>query len=677
MERESENKISSKNDHGGNAAVAELASPAGASVHPILQLQHTVGNQVVQRLLRIGTIHSKTIAHGANDAEKRDPDMEAVEAIGVSREERWGRSGVPIAPLSDSTTLRNASVRVAPFLRCNIQIQRRPPETHVGSVGEGYQLQDVEGAPGNQPGKWHRPGEGGYSRLMQGAAGEMVKGMAGRGELSELMLRHVAADLSGLPDEKAKWKAYGLEAKKEMDSWSYGFAPGSIRDLYKQRYESCQAQIQTIDATGEELKSRTNQFNSFVPQGNAFYVSAARLSSMQSMLGATDNASLAAALVQGLKDAEDVMKRYRDKYEDGDRSRTTEKLDFPEGDETVEQAADAMTAASRNLDAKYMGFRTTVLAGSIGTIKQKYAKDEARLKEINEVKQFVRNVGKTVDLTMTVVRGAPTTATNVAQSARRGKASLNAIRNRRDILAGNRPRFNPTYVTSDKDGNMVVRNMQTGLDRNVVTGEKTPSPPSSIEIPSDISGLLGSIADFVYASEVKQINRQLEWMKAEIGAVKGIIDATETEQKIREYQNALNEFARVAADLQKRVKDRRREYREFGMQLDRFAQVDRETRQAGQGVASGAERYTTIMTMVAGVQEMLALGTKSQNAAPSGLVTWWQSVVKRRFSRPTAGEISTVRNIHQQIGGFRKRVSAAQEIFGSVASRARSTMGEY
>ncbi|MFW6098294.1 MAG: hypothetical protein ACOC9Z_09455, partial [Chloroflexota bacterium] len=447
------------------AALAEVNGdqlqqlPAHGTARPlrqakVLQMQQQQGNGHIQRLL----------------ASARD-------AQGAGGDATRATSRTLLATLGQGPKDARESQRRAPALTTSsppgVQLT---PENHVGAVEEGYQLQDREGGMGETPGEWHERGEGGFSRLMEGAAGEMVEGMAESGSLEGLLLQHVAPDLSGLPAQQQYWLDQAARDKEEIDSWTFGFAPGSIRELYEKRYESSAKQVEVIDKCGTELEQKANQFNSFVPQGNGFYVSAARLSSMQTMLGATDNASLAAALEQGLGDAEDVMKRYQGIYEDGNRRLTTEKLDFPEGDESVTQAANEMTDASRELDAAYMGFQTTVLSGRIGSIKEEYAQDQERLNEINEVKQFVRNVGKTIDFTMSAVRTAPTMATNVTNSVRKAGASVNAARNRRDIIAGNRPRFNPTFVTTDADGNMVVRNMQTGLEQNLVTGEKVASP---------------------------------------------------------------------------------------------------------------------------------------------------------------------------------------------------------
>lgn len=621
----------------------------------MLQLQRQHGNGHIQRLLASA--------------------REGQEAGVISR----AASRTLLATLSYGS--RKASEkRVQPptLTASNPNAVQLTPDNYVGAVEEGYQLQDREGGMGGEAGDWHERGEGGFSRLMQGAAGEMVEGMAESGSLEGLLLQHVAPDLSGLPAQQQYWLDQAARDKEEIDSWTFGFAPGNIRDLYKDRYKASAKQVEVIDKCGSELEQKANQFNSFVPQGNGFYVSAARLSSMQTMLGATDNASLAAALEQGLADADDVMKRYHSVYEDGNRRLTTEKLDFPEGDESVTQAANEMTNASRELDAAYMGFQTTVLSGRIGSIKEEYAQDQERLEEINQVKQFVRNVGKTIDFTMSTVRTAPTMATNVTNSVRKARASVNAARNRRDIIAGNRPRFNPTYVTADADGNMVVRNMQTGLDQNLATGEKVPSPvEEGVSLPTSVSDLMGTITDFVYHDEVKKINLRLEQMKIRVNGVKAVIDATLFEQRIQEYQNALNNFATKAAALEARIEDRRKEYREFGTQLDRFAQVDSETREAGLGVARGAERYATIMTMVAAVQEMVALGTKSQSAAPSDLPAWWATVRKRRFNRPTAGETRTVAKIQGQIVNFQANVNAAKEAFSGVIAKAGELMGRY
>ncbi len=566
---------------------------------------------------------------------------------------------------------------LAPDRRTGPTVQRAI-HGQAGAVQEGYSLRDNEGGPGESEGQWKAPGEAGHSRLMEGAAAEMVEGMAAEGAFDGLMLRHVVPDLSGVPREEKRWATKAAKAKAELDSWTSGFAPGSIRDLWAQQQASANKQVEMIGLTSTELQQKTNQFNSFVPQGNSFYVSAGRLSAMQTMLGATDNPSLASALIDGLTDAEDLMERYQNAYEDGDRRRTSEKLDVPESDQTVESAAHDLTQASRDLDEKYMGFQQVTLASSLGEIKAEYASDEQRMAEIEEVKTFVRNVGKTVDITMSVVRGAPTAAANVSQGAKRARAQFNAHRNRTDILAGRRERFNPTYVTTDASGNMVVRNMQTRMDRDLATGAKSEAPPpSGIELPSSVSDVLGTITDFVYASEVRQINLRLEQMKSRLAAVSAVITTTETQRKITAYQNALNKFAKAAADLQARVEDRRREYREMGTQLDRFAQLDRETRAAGQGVARGAERYTTIMTMSAAVSEALTLGAKSLSAAPHDLTGWWATVRERRISTPTPGETSALSSVLRQLGRFEASVETAREVFGPVTEKSRALLGRY
>ena len=634
----------------------------------VLYLQRLVGNQAVNRLL------PQTNLRQTSSEKQHLPSPSS--QIGTANTTAFSSLNSLAQHHLSSEHQGNKSWQIAS--RSAQLVQRKNNQdmqnVHVGAVEDGVSLRDNEGGTGNTPGKWHNPNEGGFSRLMQGAAGEMTQDMVSSGKLDNLMLRHVVADISGLEQRKKKWAWKATQANNEISSWS----PPSINKFYEKKAASANNQVAVIEKCGAELQQKANQFNSFVPQGNGFYISAARLASMQSMLGAVDNASLVDALVYGLQDAEDVMKRYRDKYEDGNRKLTTEKLDTPESDESVSTAASEMTNASRELDAAYMSFQTTVLAGNIGTVKQEYAKDESRLKEINQVKQTVRNIGKTIDFTMTVVRGAPTMATNVTAKVTKAKAGLNAVRNRRDIIAGKRPRFNPTYLTTDASGNMVVRNMQTNIDRNVITNEKLPAPvDDGISLPSDVSGLLGKIADFAYSSEVKKINMRLEQMKSRIGAIKAVINATETERKILAYQNALNKFATKAAKLQERIEARRKEYREFGTQLDRFAQVDRETRNAAQGTAKGAERYTTIMTMVAGVQETLALGEKSQAAAPPDLRAWWATVKRRRFGLPTDGELSSATNIQGQLRFFRKNVNKAKKVFGPVAAQAQKLMGKY
>jgi hypothetical protein len=402
---------------------------------------------------------------------------------------------------------------------------------------------------------------------------------------------------------------------------------------------------------------------------------------MQDMLGVNDPRAMAGALTDGLRQAQEVGQRAQLAH---DMGRGTETLDVPAVDTTIVGMSNENTQAAREMNTAYIGFQQTLLAQRIEETRREGATDEARLQEINQIKQFARNVGRTVDISMAVVSGAPTAIATASTTVARAEASLNAFRNRRQIMAGQRPTRNPTYVTTNERGEMIVRNMQTGMDRPAGGGEQTASPETSFSLPTSVSDLLGGLADFIYASEVREINGRLEQIKSRIESSRYAQDLAATTERIQRFQNALNNFALKCTELQRRMAQRRQDYLQFGIQLDNFARQDQASRQAGQAPGQGEERFATIMTVVAQVRETLSVGQGITQGfdSPRAFQNWAIGIQDNRTLRPPRTDITTLRvpepewealdQVYGQVSRTNYNINQVNEIFTNVEAQARS-----
>jgi hypothetical protein len=279
---------------------------------------------------------------------------------------------------------------------------------------------------------------------------------------------------------------------------------------------------------------------------------------------------------------------------------------------------------------------------------------------------------------------------------RKTEAQVNAMRNRKQILKGGRPTHNPTYLTTNEKGDMVVANAYTGMQKGA-DGEATAIPESGLKLPTSVENIMGDITEFVYAKEVKEIQMRLQAISDRVSSVKKWNEKAEVQAKILAFQNALAEFARQCNELQERIAARRNAYLDFGVQLDRFARANKELKSQGLGTGKGAERYTTIMTVAGQIREVLSLG---RNAGGGGmptraeLGTWWRAAHERRESSAayshrrdpmanppfwvvpsfplTPGEVTAIKSMYEQSGRFEATIKAVTEMLGPVDAAASS-----
>lgn len=534
------------------------------------------------------------------------------------------------------------------------------------------------------------PGKGGYSSRMMVEAGEMAEQMRAEGSLDAMLLKQVAPDVSGVAaQERVVSQVPALWEEKKS-----GWAGPSTNAIYQARADGAKQWLSDVAADKKTLEIEATSFNAFVPRGNSFFVSAARLSSMQGLLGATDNQSLVTAIVAGLADAKAVAQKYRDAVEGSDSRGGPETLKVPEQDDTVEEQASEVTLSVKELNNAYLGFRLAMTGQEIEKIEEEGAADRKRMAEIEAVKQAFKQIGGAIDTTMSVVSGAPAAVANVTNTMRKTEAQVNAYRNKRAIMKGGKPGHNPTYVTTDEQGNMMIANAQTGMQRPIQGGDSTEIPKSGFQLPTSVENIMGNITEFIYAKEVREIQIRLQGIANRVAAIENWKKGAQITQAIEKFQLALAEFAKRCNDLQQRIAARRNAYLDFGVQLDKFARANKELTREGLGTGKGQERYTTIMTVAGAIRETLALGRNATGALkdPQEFAAWAQAARDRRqsssayshrsgpFASPpfwnvpsydlTPGELKAIESIFGQTTRYEGTIAMVTELFGPVDAAA-------
>lgn len=507
------------------------------------------------------------------------------------------------------------------------KLQRRKGESsnaHVG--GEPGNVTFLDDGAGDVIG----PGEGGFSR-------RALQETSGRSQdvFDSVYAIAVHPSLVIQNDQIETDKKIRSRQKQWALDQISGWGPQSVRNSWAYRAARCQENMDTMDRHKREEDQKTFAYNAWVPTANSFYVSMSRLEALQDMLGVNSPVQMVNAITQELANARGLGMSAQLQSDKGVKGVAS--IPVPPMDNTVAQASAQTTIASRDLNEAYLGFQQHLMSLEIQKTQAEGDKDRARLGDINEVKTFVRNVGKTVDLTMSVVRGAPAAITNVTNRVQQAGATLNAARNRRQILAGQRPTYNPTYVTVNDSGQMVVRNMQTLTE---TTGDRdssgkmiqTPAPDSGLSLPTSVSEILGTITDFAYASEVREINNRLQQIQNRCDSITQSQETIRIKQVTVRFMNALNSFAQKCNDLQRRLAQRREDYLNFGKDLDNFARQDASARKKGLAPGKNQERYATVMLITSQVREALSIGDSAKGSFDS-LRTFYDWVITMKDER--------------------------------------------
>jgi hypothetical protein len=395
---------------------------------------------------------------------------------------------------------------------------------------------------------------------------------------------------------------------------------------------------------------------------------------------------LARALESGLHDAAQVAEANQTAQDQ--RRSSVQQLTPPPSDGTVAQAGAEMTQASQEMNTAYLGYQRTMMETRRRAVDATGATDRARLQQIHDNIETITRVGAVVDTAFGAINDAPAMVANVTETVESTGARLAAMANTRQARGMQRQTHNPTYMTVDEHGNMIVRNLQTGTDRDAVTGETTDSPHSDLSLPTSVSSTLRTIATFAYAGEVQRLNVHLEEIRRVCNSIQRVMDMTATLEAVQHFQDKLNDFALKANTFQTRLAARRQQYFEFGVQLDRFAASDAGSRGAGRAPGAGRERYATIMTVTSQIREVLSNGHGARDAfdSPQALASWAHGIEDDRAAQPPEpnmgaqrlsmpdSEWAPIDRMHGQVATFHSNTAGLDRIFAGVEAAASSLM---
>jgi hypothetical protein len=576
-----------------------------------------------------------------------------------------------------------------------VQRQRRAPTAPTAHVGGAH----VGGEPGNwtfltdPSGATLAPGDHGYSGAMLDALPDAADALAGNYE--SMLLRDVAPSFGGLQQQIETRGREVAKFEQLMEGNWWEPRPAVVVRMYREAKDWSERHMKTIQDDRWKQEQRFAAFNAWVPGANDFYTSLTRLDAMQDMLGVSDPRAMASALVTGLRDAGQVAARFQlGAAGNTSVANPNATLDVPPADRSLVQMFNEAIQVAQEMNTAWLGFHQTILSERAADVDAQGDLTRQQLEQIDKTKETIRSIGSTIDTTMSVVRGAQAGIANARQVMAHGEAQLNAFRNQRRIIRGERPLHNPTYLTSNEEGEMVVRNVQTGTDRTFRTQDdgsvhiqRGPAGAGpSIGMPS-VGGALGALTDFIYYDEVRQLNRTLDEIQAEVNSLQASGKKMEMLRLTNTFRDAVNNFARVVNNLPQRMAERRQAYWKFGLQLDQYARQDPQSRTSGQSPGRNEERYATIMVAASAVREVLAIGNGSTQGifSPTEFITWARAVrSNRRGTRPPRRDITTfdlsedeaiaLVQVYTQLNNFNHNVGQLNEIFGPVESAASGLM---
>ncbi len=477
------------------------------------------------------------------------------------------------------------------------------------------------------------PGDQGFSQAALASNAEITTWTLEG--IKELTLTPVQLDLSHLDsliDTRAQQEEEIKQKKAGETIWG---APGP----YFQKYYSSilkevskhKTDLTTQKATEARLQS---DFNSWSLRANQMYVSAAKLSALQLQFGATDNESLIAALEEGLTDAKAVAV-------------DTEVADItaPESDETVSAMAENTERKRQQMETAWLGFKRSLVLKERDDVLNSITDDQTRLTEIRQIIQTMKNIGKTVDLSLSVMKG------------------MQAVGN-----AG---------ATLDDAGNWSnnTGTAMQGLGNTVATG---------VGIPTSAEGVVGGIAELVYSDEIKKINRTISIAKGKAVALSALASQLDLQQDIETFENAVEEFEAAAQNEARALNARRIEYLRLGQMLDREARGDRDNRRAGLAPGRGEERYAAIMLLTATIREVLAIGKANTEGfkSPDALYQELNEIKNVREARVksygsfslTDAELEAFNHVYGQTLRYHNTYTMLAEMFGGIESSASELM---
>lgn len=543
---------------------------------------------------------------------------------------------------------------------------RRPSLDYVGGDAESAM------ALSSPTGDTLQAGESGYAVEMLRNAGDVAAEFEDQAE--PLLLERVAAPSFSMLDRRLRElsRRKAEDAEEAENGWSLP----SIREMYRSRSETLGNWVTDLTRQREQEMIKLNRYNGWTGVANGFVASLSRFDAMQKMLGIDNQEQFAAQMQAGLTDANDLAARAGAAFgNNGDHARLT----APDAADTVTGASQQVNQAAGVVSTAYTEFRTILNGQRIEALEAEGEPLRGRLRSIEEVRSFLRNVGGVVDTSMSVITKAPAHVANAATAISRTRAGFNAARNRRAVMRGGEASHDATYVTVNEAGDQIVRNLGTQTDTNMSSGEESAMPATGLSLPTGVADVIDKVSGLVYGEEIRRINLQLEALTTQIGAIN---QANEYDRLLAiqgRFRDAINDFAIKCTELQRVLGERRDEYLRLGQELDNFARRDAQARREGDAPGRGQERFATILTMVAGLRESLAVGRGAAAGfdSPEAFQDWLRTFAEERSRMATEiapDEQESLLSIRRQLGQFHSNMALVEQMYGGIDSQAGELM---
>jgi hypothetical protein len=515
---------------------------------------HTAAHEAAHVVQQQAGVQLKGGVGRSGDSFEREADQVADAVVA-------GESAAPIlgkyAPLGETALAGGA-----------VQMKKGKKDTSfVGGDGEeSYALQGPDDAA------WVSAGEGGYARTMQGATVQVAEGL---GETAEnALMLPVTPSLNEIENHVAiaTWER---DYYKRQKPWGAGT---SVKKIWDDRISYADGKATQYTEDKRQQQANFTSYNAFVPLGNSLVRQLTRVEAQKLMLGISDDAAMTQALIDGMDDARTVGVRAQKSF---DKNVGKDSIEAPQAASSVDGSAAKTRDAAALMDTAYVDFQQVLLAEEAKAIKGSGKEAEARLAEINEVRDFLKSVAKTVDFAHGPLRKAP-------------EKIANAISN-----------------------------------------------PASLAPSAE--GATTAVFDFIYYEEVTKLTRILDNINGRIEKKNLVKEFAKVSAQTKAYKAAIGAFATAARDLQRALHDRRTQYRELGTKLDRFAQDDPTSRKEGLAPQKGGDRYATMLSLVVELRQAVALARFVKSGMPAlegggdtgeykapAWKSWAQGIIKNR-----------------------------------------------
>ena len=440
------------------------------------------------------------------------------------------------------------------------------------------------------------------------------------------------------------------KAQDELDSaegkgWlEFRTIPSVIKHRQDDR-DYWQAKGTQLAADRAKEDALAQNFNASVPRANQTFASLARLEAMEEVLGVKDPKAMSDALVKSMKEVEPMAEGLSSK--EG-------ALPLMKATEDVTGAAKRSTQAQKEMQAAWRGMQELLIMDHAAELKKTGAADEKRLGEINEVIAFARNVGATIDVSMTVMSGGATMIEGAGGAPLTPSQSM-------DLMAAEKPDFSEktSVEAAKKVGGAITKAM-------------------GIEIPTSASGLLETAAKIWYWSELEDIRKRLHSLNAQISMHESVAKEIGLKAKVETFQAKVDGFQLANEELQKHMFDRQRAYLQLGQKLDEAAAKNPDYRKSAPG--KGKERFATVMTMVSAVREVLAIGAEAKASFKDTNELWTElsDISEHRASLKglPAEEHDALQDMLKQQLGFEANVERLTADLGEIDSKAGELMAK-